>query len=175
MHPIEFVFGLLGLIAVGIAIMLFGEAFRAHIFLFLAIWLFLPALSVVIRKWGIFEAKNLRQLRTGFMIFVVAISWYVFIGWDDIRNHIGKNYIDGYRHWTIETGENDNGETTYGQDWTAKNASGRRVLNVLQVLALILAVGSPVITWKGLESAIRQIERREDEYLAGVDQTDDKV
>ena len=76
MHPIEFVFGLLGLIAVGIAIMLFGEAFRAHIFLFLAIWLFLPALSVVIRKWGIFEAKNLRQLRTGFMIFV----WLRFHG-----------------------------------------------------------------------------------------------
>ena len=69
------------------------------------------------------------------MIFVVAISAYLFFGWEDIRNHIGKKYFEGYRHWTIETGQNDNGETTYGQDWTAESATGRRVLTRLSLLA----------------------------------------
>jgi hypothetical protein len=174
MDPIEFAFGILALIAMGIGLMLCGEAFRAHVRLFLCIWLFLPGLSVLIRKWELLDVKSLRRLRTGFMVFVVFVSGYIFIGLNDVRNSIGEHHIEGYRHWTIETGENDNGETTYGQDWTADTASGRRVLSILQGVLLVLAMVCPVITWKALGSAISQRERQEEEYLAEIGQTEEK-
>ena len=174
-EPIELAFGLLGLIAVGIAAMLFGEAFRAHVFLFLTVWLSLPVLSVCIRKWGLFEAKSLRRLRIGFMVFVLAVSAYVFVGLTDVRNSIGEHFIEGYRHWTTETGENDDGETTYGQDWTADSASGRRALSGLQVIAVAFAIACPVITWKTLQAAIEHRKAEEDQYLAEVDPTNDKL
>jgi hypothetical protein len=174
-NPIEFVFGLLMLVAAAIAIMLFGEAFRAHIFLFIGIWLLLPSLSVFIRKWELFDVKSLRQQRIFFMAFVFAVSWIVFWGWDDVRNYIGNHYIEGYRHWTIEIGENDNGEMTYGQDWSSRNTSGTWTLNILQVISVILAVGLPVLTWKSFDGAIQQRIKREDQPFTGVDQTNEKL
>jgi hypothetical protein len=173
-NPIEFVFGLLIFIAAAIVIMLFGEAFRAHVFLFVGIWLFLPAFSFFIHKLEVFDVINLRQLRIGFMIFVVAVSWIIFWGWDDVRNYIGHHYIEGYRYWTIETGENDNGEPTYGQDWATLNANGRWILNALQVLSVILAVVGPVVTWKSFENAIERRKEQENQFREGTDQTNDK-
>jgi hypothetical protein len=173
MYPIEFAFGLLALIAIGIALMLCGEAFRAHVRLFLGIWLFLPALSVLILKWELFDVKSLRRLRTGFMVFLVFVSSYIFVGLNDVRNSIGKRYIEGYRSWTVETGENDNGEATYGEDWTAENASGRRIVTALQGILLVLAIVCPLITWKSLEAAIEQRKKQEDEFIAEVEAKSD--
>jgi hypothetical protein len=108
------------------------------------------------------------------MVFVVFVSSYIFFGLDDVRNCIGKCYIEGYRHWTIETGENDNGEMTYGQDWTADTASGRRLISILQGILFVLAIVCPVVTWKALESAIRQRERQEQECLSEIKQASER-
>ena len=174
MEPIEWVFGLLAFVAIGIACILFGEAFRAHIFLFLAVWLFLPLLSVFIRKWELLDLASLRKLRPWFMVIVVAVSAYVGFGWDDIRNHIGNNYLDGYRHWTVERGENDDGSTTYGEDWTANDSIGTRALHHASLLGTILAIVCPWITWKSLVGAINKKEIEEQQYLSKVEQREQK-
>src|SRR4051812_8908696 len=133
-----------------IACALFGEAFRAHIFVFLGIWIFIPIFCVFILKAGLLDLASLRKLRPWLMVLVVAVSFYVFFGWDDIRNHIGKNYLHGYRHWTIETGEDDSGQTTYREDWTANDSIGTRALHNAPLIGMGLAILCPWVTWKTL-------------------------
>ncbi len=152
---------LLGFGAVLLALVLFGEAFRAHVFLFLAIWLLLPLLSIFILLAGIFDVKALRMMRLGFMIYVVAVSAYVST-WGAVRDYIGTNYIEGYHSWVGDRAYDEGYEQYYYKDeWRTATPGGQRILEALWVSTVIAAFGCPALTWKCFQAAIRRMEQQQ--------------
>ena len=156
----ERIFAFLLLIAVLLALSILGDVFRSNIRLFLCIWLVLPILAIAIRIWELYDSKTLRTCRNWFMVAVVFISFSVFGEWDDIRNDIGRRYISGYRYWT-EKREYDEG-IKYEEDFQTSQPRGRRMLDSLHWVSVILVFALPTLTWKTFEAAISKRESEEE-------------
>lgn len=155
------IFGFVLLIPIGIGVMLWGEAIRAHVQLFLAIWLTLPVVAILIRKLEPFDSKTLRTCRTWFMVIVIGISYYVVIGWDDIRNDIGQRYITGYRYWHEED-EDSEGRPIRVQNYKATNPSGERFLSILAWIRFAVVIVVPMVTYNSFEAAIKKQQLEEE-------------
>ena len=103
--------------------------------------------------------RDLQIFRIVFMIVVCAVSFYVAFGWDDIRNYIGKTYIQGYRWWRGGSDYDDLGQPYYtGDEWDTATNAGWWALTTLRVISLALSFGLPWITWQPFKDAISHIE-----------------
>lgn len=171
-HKIQTIKGLLAGIALLIALLfgliLFVKAFQANTVMFALLWIVAPVFACFLHRHSIsacFTLRGLRRLRTVLLVVVIAISFVMFIARDDLRNQLGKHYVEGYRHWQVEANPDDPEIDDYGRTqrpsdkWTAKSQTGRFCLTVFDFLMLGAVFGFPAITWKACESAINKAER----------------
>jgi hypothetical protein len=158
----QWVFGILGVIGFFYGLMLFGDAFRAYTVPFAVVWVAVPIFACFLRRHSIsacFTLSGLRRVQTALMIIVAALSFAMFACRDDVRNHFGRHFVQGYRYWRGETDFDDYGRPFYiGDEWTAKNRSGRWTVDLFEFLIWAGIFGLPAITLKATRSAIYKKE-----------------
>lgn len=149
---VGFVFGL----------MWFGDAFRANMLLFALLWVATPisACSLSLRSVSAsFTIAGLRRVQGVLMAVAIAISFAMFAHDDQVRNRIGTRFVEGYTYWRAEPEIDDYGRPYYpGDDWTAKNRSGRWGLQLFGLALLAAVFGLPAVTWKATNAAIYKKE-----------------
>ena len=152
--------------AVGIAVLVgfmfsliwFGEAFRANMLLFALLWVATPIFACFLCRRSIsacFTLAGLRRLQGVLMAIAIAISFAMFAHHDKVRNQIGKRFVEGYTYWRAEPEIDDSGREYYpGDDWTAKNRTGRWGLQLFGLAVLGAVFALPALTWRATNSVI---------------------
>src|SRR5262249_58828089 len=93
------------------------------------------------------------------MTVAIAISIAMFAHDDQVRNRIGTRFVEGYTYWRAEPEIDDYGQLYYpGDNWTAKNRSGRWGLQLFMLALLAAMFGLPAVTWKATNAAIYKKE-----------------
>jgi hypothetical protein len=141
-------------------LILFGDAFRAYTPLFAVIWLAAPIGAFLLHRKSVAECFTLNGMRwvQGILIAVAAaISFAMFANHDQVRNKIGRRYVEGYRYWRAEPEIDDSGQPYYpGDNWSAKNSAGRWGLNLFGLGLLVGVFAVPAGTWKISAAAINR-------------------
>lgn len=136
----------------------FGDAFRANMLLFATVWVVTPIFACFLHRRAVsacFTLSGLRRLRGVLMAIVIAISFAMFANHDQVRNRVGKRFVEGYTNWRAEPEIDDYGREYYPEDdWTAKNRTGRLGLELFGLMMLGAVFGLPALTWTATNSAI---------------------
>lgn len=145
---------------------LFGDVFRANP---VVTTLFASAAACLLRLrpvWTCFTPSGLRCVRgilMGIALLTSLMLWDVS-GRDAVRNSVGAQFVDGYRHWKGETvvdvnDEGEEGEKYLGDKWKCRNQSGKLALEALDWALLIALVALPWLTWKAPNATIELSEK----------------
>jgi hypothetical protein len=146
---------IVGLGGIILAIVFFSDVFHANP---ITTTLFAPVAACLLRLrpvWTCFTPSGLRCVRGILMCVAVLTSlllWSV-TGRDAVRNSVGAQFVDGYRHWKGETvtdvdDEGEEGERYLRDNWKCRNQSGKLALEVLEWALLVAIVALPWLTWK---------------------------
>ena len=158
----QWLIGIAVLVAFLFGVMWFGEAFRANMLLFALLWVAIPIFACFLGRSsvsGCFTLAGLRRLQGVLMAVAIAISFAMFAHHNQIRNRVGTSFVEGYKYWRAEPEVDDYGQQYYpGDEWTAKNRSGRWGLELFGLAMLGAVFGLPAITWKATNSAIYRRE-----------------
>src|ERR1035441_6455636 len=88
----------------GIALLLFGEAFRAHVLMFALIWISIPPIALFFYVAACFlplTIKELRFHRAVLMTAVILISCAMLMSSEELLNHIDTNASASLLRWRI--------------------------------------------------------------------------
>lgn len=155
------VFVLMGGMLLGLAII--GEGFQKHTIGFAILWLSAPVFGWRLNQpkfSALFTVAGVRFFRGLLMTIVVAISFMMFFGGYQLRDKVGRSFVEGYRHWRAEPVELDTDDTYYpGDHWTARNASGRFAMEALEWTVLIAVFTLPWITNLLTQRAVSKREK----------------
>src|SRR5438105_4224497 len=78
---------------------LFAEVFHRHIALFVGLWFFLPATAFWLGSKHVRTSVSVTALTTACVILTctaAAISFFLFMDYDHVRDFVGKRFVDGY-------------------------------------------------------------------------------
>jgi hypothetical protein len=160
------VVGIAVLLVLGFFIYCCGALFRANVPAFALLWVAAPLLACLLHRRTVaacFTLKGLRSVQGVLLAVVICISVAMFAHRDKLRNRFGERFIEGYQHWRAETEIDDEGREYYpGDEWEAKNLSGRWAVGLFGLGLLVAVIALPVVTWRASKSAIGA-------YLTGLD------
>src|SRR5438552_10758989 len=158
----QWAIGIAVLVGLGFGLTWFGEAFRADMLLFALLWVATPVFACFLRRRSIsacFTLGGLRRLQGVLMAVVIAISFAMFVHRDQVRNRIGKRFVERYAYWRAGLEIDEDGRQFYpGDHWTAKNRTGRRGLRLFGLAMFGAWFGLPTVTWRATNSAIYKRE-----------------
>ncbi len=159
-HISQWAIGIALLVGLLFAAFWFGAAFRANTLLFALVWIAVPVFACFLNCTSVsscFTLIGLQRVQAILMAVVIAISIAMFANDYHIRDRIGARFVEGYAHWRAESEIDDSGKPYYpGDDWTAKNSSGRLVIKLFELALFAAEIGLPVVTWKASGAAIHK-------------------
>jgi hypothetical protein len=145
------------LVLVGLwGLIVYGELFRAHMQLFLFLWLFLPVVALWLKTKRVrsaFTISGLKATRNLLVAVTVSISFVSFTHYDRIRDAIGHRFVSGYYVSYYEDTDD------YGRPYRASEPHtahwySRFGLWMFEWLFLGACVGLPFIIWRSVNSAV---------------------
>src|SRR5712692_7745627 len=152
---------LMGLLATAISgLVLINEMLLKHPLGFLAFWAFIPIISWSL-TWGhpedsfssvrYFEERSLKVLRSFLISAVCLVSALVFMNWSEIRDSMGKRYIQGYFVTDVAV------ISEYGPSTAsiahADHRQVERAIRLFEVIVLVGLFGFPALTFTLTEKA----------------------
>lgn len=145
----------------------FGKIFSLYIPFFLFLWFSLPIIAI----W--LKSKHSKRVRSALSIggikflnaillaiaFILSLSF--LISYEQIRDTVGKKYVEGYYVTDYET-TGDSGETIEATAPHTAHWYSRFGLWLLEWLYLGLCIGIPLITMSNTEEALQQTSYEQD-------------
>ena len=101
------------------------------------------------------STASLKRIRICFMLTSITMSLCLFATYDHLRDRLGQAHIDGYSvHYRPEY--DDVGRPRMAAEVSTGNWYARVSLWLGELIFLVLCVGIPVLTWKGMTQAIEK-------------------
>jgi hypothetical protein len=135
---------------------LFGDAYRAHIWGFIALWFLLPIFAYYITHISV-EGKpsGARSLNTTFVAVSVLLSFMGLFDYDQVRDSIGEHYVSGYMVLRGDVEYGENGRPYRPTDVYTDHWYSRFMLRLLEWFFLAACVGLPILTHKAARQGAR--------------------
>jgi hypothetical protein len=130
---------------------LFGDAYRAHMWGFIALWFMLPIFAYYVTHSAVEGNPSVaKSLNVAFVAVSVLLSFVGLFDFDQVRDSIGKHYVSGYMALRGEVEYGENGQPyrptdVYTDHWYSKFA-----LWLLEWFFLAACVGLPILTHKAV-------------------------
>ena len=148
---------------------LLGQVFREHTDFFLIVWLFLPVIAFWLR-WRtdreVYSISALTMIRTILVACTVSISFLFFGHFDQIRDRIGQDYVEGY---AVEytPGFDDVGRPVRGVSVTTDHWYSQVGVWFFGASYFAACIGLPYATWKIADHSI-EVARVKQHYSSDI-------
>ena len=152
---------ILGLLVVVFTLRFLGEIFRAYLPPHILLWAVIPVVACLLNTKSAFVSLTLigfQRMQVFLMVLVCWLSFAIFANYYVVRNTVGERFVEGYTSWTTVSENNVDG-LYYGQDWSAKHATGRWGLRCFELGVFCALFAFPWITWEASSNAVQAKEQ----------------
>ena len=145
-----------------------GYWFWRHLDFLFYVWFLLPFAAYKLKLKSVrsrFSIPTLVAIRNGMLAIAIAISLGFFFHYGNMRDSVGRQYVEGY-YTTTSPDVTDSGQQTTSTDAHTAHWYSALGLWAGGWVLIIMCFAIPVLTWRGANEAIREATVERDEHVA---------